>query len=103
MLKVNPLINTEDPLNKLYVENIVSDPVLNKREKKIIKHYLTKIDCRLNQQQIIDKVAMYFGYEKKVVHKAISTLYENFEGITERAVEKTTVEYETIEKEPSPA
>lgn len=101
LLKVTPFINTEDPLNKLYVENIVSDPIFNKREKKIIEHYLTKTDCKLKQQQVIDKVAMYFGYEKKIVYQAISTLYEHWEGITERAVEKTTVEYETIKKEPS--
>lgn len=90
----------ENEIDEKLLKHIVSDPVFSKREKKIVKHYLTKINRKLSQQQVIDKVAMYFGYEKKVVYQAISTLYEHWEGITERAVEKTTVEYETIENSP---
>lgn len=101
--RLDPIFNLNDELDLTLLNHIIDDPILTKREKRITKFYLTKINSNLSEQEIINKIAMYFGYKRKTVLHTLITLQEFYDGICERAIDKTYAECERIEKEPSPA
>lgn len=101
--EVEFIFDLNNELDLKLLDHITTDPILDKREKRIIRFYLTKIDHRLGQQQIINKITMYFGYKRKTVLNALITLQEHYEDITERTIGSYGEECERIEKELPPA
>lgn len=100
---MNLLLNKDNKLDAVILKHMKQDPVLNKRQRKVLEFYLTRVDNRLSNKETLNKIAMYFGYEKRVVLKDLKHIEEYWSGIKERAEVNATAEYETIKKEPSPA